>query len=484
MQVSIIFASCQGMGQPAKSSDGLQKALSTLQQDKDLKYASISFYAMDMETGVKVAGLNENMSQSPASTQKIILTATALDVLGSGFQYKTKIEYDSTIKDGVLYGNVYITGGGDPTLGSHFFKSYYGDFISIWAEKLLNAGIREIKGAVIGDDGIYDQNIIPRKRAWEDIANYYGVGGCGLSVFDNSYTIVFGSGPNDGDPTWIKSIRPEIPGLQLANSVKASNDRGDNAFIFGTPYTYDRFIYGTIPKGKDSFEVDGAIPDPALYTAYLLNEKLSNSGIKIHHKPTTSRLLKIEKSWNPGTKKTIHTTSSPSLQEIVRVTNMVSFNSYPEHFLVHLGAKLKGEANSDAGLEAIKTYWGSKGMDTRGFFPFDGCGLTKYNQIAPTHLVFILNYMKKNSKYFDAFYESLPIAGKSGTLSRVCKGTVAEDKIHAKSGSIGKVRAYSGYASTLTGKEIAFSIILSNYDCSDSEARKKLETIMVAIVND
>jgi len=90
--------------------------------------------------------------------------------------------------------------------------------------------------------------------------------------------------------------------------------------------------------------------------------------------------------------------------------------------------------------------------------------------------------MKNQSTNYEAFFNSLPIAGKTGTLASVCKDTDAEGKINAKSGSIRHVRAYAGYATSDSGREIAFAMLLNNFDCSSYKARQKLETLMLALV--
>ena len=91
----------------------------------------------------------------------------------------------------------------------------------------------------------------------------------------------------------------------------------------------------------------------------------------------------------------------------------------------------------------------------------------------------ILIYMKTKSKYFDSFFNSLPVAGKSGSMKNIGKNTSADDNIHAKTGYITRVRSYSGYAKTLSGKDIAFAIIVNNFNCNPLEMKKKIEKIMV-----
>jgi len=194
---------------------------------------------------------------------------------------------------------------------------------------------------------------------------------------------------------------------------------------------------------------------------------------------TTVRRLSLKRKYQHTKRKDIYTTFSPELSEIIHTTNKISYNLYPEHFVNHIGKELLGTNDSESGTKAIEQFWAGKGMDTEGMFIYDGSGLTRYNFITPRQLTFLLKYMKNKGKYYKTFNESLPVAGKSGTLRRLCKGTNAQGNVRAKSGSISKVRAYSGYVSSLSGKEMAFAIMVNNYTCKDKEMRKMLEKLMI-----
>lgn len=479
----LFFASCgNGNAQKNNANPPMLDKIVEFTKQKGMKNASVGFLLIDTKTGKEITAFNPDMSLSPASTMKLLTTATALEVLGADHRFETKIQYDGTIdKSGVLHGNIYIKGGGDPTLGSDRFESHYKSpyFLADWADKIKALGINQIDGAVIGDAQYFSTNIIPRLRAWEDIANYYGAGACGLSIFDDLFEINLKSGVSAGDTTYIQSIEPEIPGLILTNYVKASDSDADEAFIFGAPYDFEREIRGTIPKASSNFKIRGALPDPAHFAAFTLEQYLKNNGVICSKSATTVRNLILEGNYKYTQRTDIQTTYSPKLSEIIYTTNKVSFNLYPEHLLNHIAIKLLGENDSESGAEAIKKFWALKGMDIEGMFVRDGSGLTRYNFITARQLTFLLNYMKNKSKYYEAFNNSLPVAGKSGTLRNMCKKTKAEDNVRAKSGSISKVRAYSGYVTAASGEEMAFTIFVNNYTCRDAEMRDYLEKLMI-----
>lgn len=474
--------SCTGtVAQNGIKQNSLQTALQNLVNEPDMKNASFAFYAEEIKTGKSVASINPNTSLAPASTLKLVATSTSLELLGDKYRFETIVEYDGKIqKNGTLNGNVYIRGGGDPTLGSdRFYDTYYtAHFMKKWVDAIKKAGIKKINGAIIGDAQIYSENILPRTRTWEDMANYYGTGACGLTIYDNTYHITFKS-KAAGTRTRILKIEPPMPELQFTNYVTADNTSSDNAYIFGAPYSTLRSIYGTIPKYRNEFTIKGALHDPAFIAATDFYDLLTQNNIEVTEKTTTVRRLKLENNYEFKDRTSIDTTFSPQLKDIVYRTNKVSFNLYPEQLLAHIGLVQQTEGSAESGIKAVKNFWASKGMDTDGLYINDGSGLSRDNSISPKHLVFILSYMKQKGRYFDAFYQSLPIAGTDGTLKYMCRGTVAQNNVRAKSGSINKVRAYSGYVTSKNGKEIAFAMLSNNYNCSSSQMRDRLEKLMI-----
>ncbi len=464
----------------------LNLALKKLKNDKDLKNASFGFLAIDTKSGETVAEYNPDLSLMPASTQKVITTATALEVIGKKFQFKTQLQYSGYIDTigRILHGDIYIKGGADPTLGSKYFdrnKSYF--FIKKWISSLKIHKVDSIDGRIIADASIYGSEITPPKWLWEDVGNYYGTGANGLTVFDNLYEIHFSSPQVTGALTTITRVDPEIPELMIYNEVCSSDISADEAYVFGSPYAYTHIIRGTIPKSKTDFIIKGAIPDPAYFLAWTFQEALKDSGIGVKGRATTDRLLRNDGDTICMTRKEIHTYYSPQLTEIINVTNRLSINLFAEHLFNQIAYKLKNNGSNGVAIKSVTEFWKSKGMDTDGFYIFDGSGLSRSDAVSPRHMVFVLNYMLNKSKNFAEFFESLPVAGKSGTLKYVGNNTSAEGVVHAKSGSIDRVRAFTGYVTTKSGRMLAFSMNIANYNCTDGELRNKLESLMIAMAD-
>ena len=469
------------IGVNAQTAKSVRLAIQKMAADDNLKNASISFYAIDLDSNKVIAGLGSNKSLVPASTMKLVTTATALELLGSGKRFSTYIKYSGEIDSNcVLNGNIYIVGGGDPCLGSERFSKHYGNFINKWANEIIKLGIDSINGRVIGDATIFNEQMIPATWIWGDLGNYYGAGPCGLSIYENKCSIEFNSFKR-GDSTNITCIYPYIPNLKFDNGVKSMITKKDLSYIFGAPYQENRIIKGGIPINNEKFMVRGSIPDPSYLAAFELDMELRQLGIKLLNSSTTVRKLKNKNGSRKKLKKRlITTTRSPKLISIINSTNLYSVNLYAEHLMNQIGVFKYRSGDTGSGTQATTLFWKDNKLDIEGFYVNDGSGLSRFNAITAKQLVGILKHMNK-SKNKQLFINSLPVAGKSGTLRNVGKGTVASGRVKAKSGYMTRVRSYAGYVTTKNKRNIAFALIVNNFNCTPFQMKKKMEKIMIKL---
>lgn len=467
--IFILLANCLY----AQHDHKLQHYLNKLEKDPDLKNASITFLAVHLSNGKVIASLNEEKSLIPASVTKVFSTATALSILGKDKTFKTLLEYDGSIdSNGVLYGNIYIKGGGDPTLGSPLFnKDNPLQFIQNWVNVIKNKyGIKEIKGTVIADVSIFDNNI-PGGWAWGDIGNYYGAGTHALSIYDNTYELEFDT-RNPQNPI-LKNIYPKLPEYVLINELETSIKQNDNSIIYGYPDTDERWIKGSIPAGKTAFKVKGATSSPDKLVVWLMKEELKKQKVLFAN---DTFIVKDNKE-----RKLLHEQNSPLLIDIINHTNMKSINSYAECLINQIALTKYAQGSTSTGLDVMYEYFKKNEINTDGLHLTDGSGLSRSNAIAAVHLVQVLKLMYNDKANFEMFKKSLPVAGKSGSIANICKGTSAEGRVFAKSGYMTRVRSYAGYVSTLKGEEIAFAVIVNNYNCSPAEMKAKLEKLFIAL---
>lgn len=455
-----------------------------LLQSPYMRGASFSLIVRDVQEGKTVYSYDTDRLQSPASVLKTVATATALEILGEDYRYPTTLEYDGTLKDGTLQGNLYIKGSGDPSLGSSHFAPEQNKFLVTWIAALQKAGIRHITGSVISDESIFDTEGASIKWLREDMGNYYAPGSYGLSVFDNMYKLSLQTGVAGTRPI-LKGTEPDIPFIRFKNYLKAAPVSSDSAYIIGAPLDDVRYLYGVLPANREAYVLKGDIPDPALYLARYLTTQLQQKGIRVDGAPSCYRIEAEENRWKKGERQEIVTTYSPTLREIASVCNHVSHNLYADALLKTVGLQYKPRRNEvvssfGRGVRVVKEYWEKKGLNVFPLRMNDGSGLAPADKVSAGFMGELLVYMATESAVSDAFIASLPQAGVEGSVRNFLKASKLQGKARLKSGGITGVRSYAGYI-TKDGKTYAVAVFSNNYSCPMSQMTKLLEQLLLQL---
>ena len=457
--------------------NAVQNYLSSIPNQPGIGQAAFTCYVVDLGNNQVVAAQHENMRIPPASTMKLVTTAAALEILGPNYKFKTKLAYSGKInlKTKTLEGDLYIIGGGDPTLGSKYFTEdgEEGDFLLAWADSIKKLGINHINGRVVADGSAYAYQGSPSGWVWGDMGNYYGAGPNGLTIYDNMLKLYFDT-KGIGSNAKLTCTVPYLPGFYLGGSVIAAKSSRDNAYVFGAPYGLDWFITGSIPYKRKDFMVKAANPDPELTFTHEFNQALQAKGITIKYFPETERNLLKDSAYVHPKLKTIFTHESPTLLSIINLTNLYSINLFAEHLLCEIATKRKGIGSTHDGALIAKAYFASK-FDCSGLIMTDGSGLSRSNAMSAHFLVNLLKHMK-NSKQFN---NSLAIAGKKGTMSSIGRRTAASGRVIGKSGTMSKIKAYAGYVNSSSGKKLAYAMIMNNYETPTSKVKSYFEKLMV-----
>ena len=171
---------------------------------------------------------------------------------------------------------------------------------------------------------------------------------------------------------------------------------------------------------------------------------------------------------------------SPVYHEVT-ITNLNSVNWRANRMLQKIGEYKYKKRDFFYGSKAVMEFWQSKGIDMQGLYICDGSGKSRNNIISPKQLADIL-FKITTSTIFPIFYNSLPLAGISGTMHKWLKGTIGEGRLRAKTGSLAGVRSYTGYVRSLHGKNLIFAIIVNNYTCPTKNLKQRLEKTMLKMV--
>jgi len=444
--------------------------LQRLIQDPGLKHGQVGFVATNLDNGRVIVEHHNYRALIPASIQKVVTTATVLKQHGPSYQFHTTLAHSGSITAGTLQGDLYIIADGDPTLNSRYFS---GDehFQKIKAA-LEEAGIKKIEGRLVLDLSIYDEHTTPDAWSWEDMGNYFGATPTGLMWNDNMIEVHLRSG-QVGTDVVLAQPWPEYRPFSLEIDIQAAQGDKDDAWFFSAPKSDMIYGKGTIPAHKQDFVVKISNPDPVLtFGQDLVRElKLGEPEIYISHSD-----LDVE------TKTLLDIYSAP-LETIAKVTNHQSVNLYAEALNI-LNDTHTHQKSVEGGVYAAMAQLKQWKVNTSGVRMLDGSGISPMNRMTPQTMVELLGAIYRDDVY-PAFYNSLPIGGESGTVKWYFQSGKAKGNLRAKSGTMSGVRNYAGYVKNKYDENVAFCIMLSDYDESRrAEIMKKVERLIEAVIED
>ncbi len=444
-------------------SQKLQKAFQQFESDSQLRHAISSLYVIDAKTGDVVFDKNAQVGLAPASTQKIITSVTAFELLGSGYGYKTFLYTDGQIKNDTLKGNFIIKSSGDPTFGSWRYAVTRMEIILAAISKMISEkSIKFIDGDFIIDDRAFDTQSIPSGWIWQDIGNYYGAGINGMSWNENQYDLYLEPGKKVGDPVSIVKTVPELDVYSLVNEIKTGErGSGDNAYIYIAPYTVNGFLRGTIPFGERNFKISGSFPYPAGQLLKDIEKELSKSGIGISGEFITGLNFLVNRKELMYKNTPFNFFISPSLDSIIYWFNKKSINLYGEALVKTFAWEKTGFGSTDTGVAIVKKFWQEKGLDEEELNIYDGSGLSPLNRVTTHAQVQILKYAKTKD-WFPSFYDALP----------------EYNGMKMKSGTISDVKGFCGYHTAKDGKEYVFSFLVNNYSGRASQLVSKMYKVL------
>jgi D-alanyl-D-alanine carboxypeptidase/D-alanyl-D-alanine-endopeptidase (penicillin-binding protein 4) len=421
----------------------LQSNWKELSQLNGMRQAQMGIAIINLTTGQTLWQSNGEKCFIPASAQKLLIAATALSTPGIAPNFLTRLGYTGKLNGDILEGDLVVIGNGDPTLGMDWAGTDRA--LEQWAQQVFGLGIRQISGNVIAYAGNWSSDENGKQWLYEDVGNYYGAGPSGLCWKENCYELTLTSS-SPGSLCQVLWTFPAIPGLVHHSSVMAKGTQ-DQAYILGGFEQWDRKVVGTLPAHKGQYVIKGAVPDPALLIAQQLAEILQKKGIKLIGKPMR------QYGANPSFVKDIDTVYSPSLKKICRRMLWESQNLFAENLLLHVS---KSQNNVSGGLQAIKQWAKTVGIDTFQLRLADASGLSPLNAISPVALALAARAWYKLDKT-EGLREQVPGA-------------------YTKSGYINGVRSYAGVKGNY-----AFAVMVNFFQVSPSEMRKQIEKIILTI---
>lgn len=450
----------------------LRQDLTRLFSHPTLEHSILGVLVRSLDRDEDLYSLNPRTLLDPASAAKIVTLAAAVDRLGWSYQYETQLLSSAPIDRGVLRGNLFARGTGDPTINAPDSDEA---LFSMWAAELRATGIRKIDGQIVGDDnaltecGAIDAFAgVGPGWAWDDLALSFATSSGALQHRENVTTVVIEPGPRIGSRATVHL--DSSSGLELVNRVLTSNE--DTEFIVTIrrlPGQSRLVINGSIPTSSSAVSRLVSVNNPTIFFVKALRQALIHNGISV-----TGNAVDIDDLppqtllASQHTPRVLAVHRSKPLSEIAVDMMKRSQNLYAESIFRTLSLEAS-EKPALGSLAIIANLLKSWGLENDQFHIADGSGLSPYTLLTAEVLVTVLDRMHSNPINQMNFEQTLPLAGHDGTLTTRMRGTPAEGNARAKTGTKTHARALAGYVWTQDGEQLAFAILANNFQVPAKE---------------
>ncbi|MGH9741156.1 MAG: D-alanyl-D-alanine carboxypeptidase/D-alanyl-D-alanine endopeptidase [Candidatus Acidiferrum sp.] len=424
----------------------------------------------------------------PASNMKLFTTALALAKLGPDYTFHTTLETRGSISPiGVLSGDLFLVGRGDPNLSNRKFpfdlkEEFAGPpekALAELADAVVARGVKEISGDVVGDDSYFPRERYPDGWEIDDMVWEYGAAISAIVVDDNTVALTLTPGEKPGDPVQA-AIVPTTPDFTIENDVATSaTDVKSDLTLTREPGATLVVVRGTLPAKSAPRKLVLAVEEPARHAASVLANLLAERGVKIDGK---IRTVHVSDS-NATPRNILAEHLSVPLADSVKLINKISQNLHAEVLLRTVARQNGPWATPEDLLKTPQDFYAAAGIAPDDVIQTDGSGLSRHDLVTPRAVVALLKYAQGQT-WFAPYYASLPIAGVDGSLQDRMKGTVAAGRIHAKTGSVAHVRTLSGFAELPDGRRLIFSFLSNNQGGVDHEAADALNGLCAAMIEE
>jgi len=427
--------------------DGLGTALGRILDARALKGGITGAIVCRADSGRVVFQKNADVRLIPASNRKLFTAAAALEGLGPRFAMTTRLSALAPPDGaGVIHGDVYLRGGGDGLLSA-------GDLDAL-AQTLAARGVKRVEGNVVGDGTLFTDGPYGFGWEWDDLSDEEFPQISALEADEGDLGVHVAAGRAIGDPV-VATLDPPTAYLPVVVSARTGTKDAVNDCVVTRPWDKNFFVVsGTLPLGQ-TLAASVPVQDPPRLAATLLASALARHGVALTGRAATGRTPLA------ATVTLAAHTTAPLSAYLARMTKP-SDNLLAESLVRLLGASQGAGGSYQAGHAVEIPIFRRLGVDTGAITLVDGCGVGRRNYVTARAVAQLLCGMRKQADWH-IYYDALPIAGVDGTLKGRMKGTRAANNVHAKTGTLGAVRALSGYVTGRDGHLYVFSLLMNNF---------------------
>lgn len=460
LAVVLTFTGVSAAAQSKPNTSGVERAVQKVLNADELKKSKVGIYAIDVETNDVVYAMNEDGTFNPASNMKIFTGALALEQLGPGHVFTTRVA--GNVKGDAIDGPIYLIGGGDPLL-------MWEDLLKL-ASELRALGVAKVTGGIIVDDTAFASGFTPPgfDQKKEDASFRAPIGAASLNY--NAQTVVVRPGAPGQDAV----VYPLPPNDYTRINTSVTTSSGTRAALTASATADGEFtkfsVRGKIGENAKPEYVRKRIDNPSLFTGSAFKVALRSVGIEVGDDLKTGKASGV---------RTLVEHTSPPVAYIVFLMNKWSNNFIAEMLFQHISAS-GGPSDVKKSPAVMEAFVRDMGIPTKGFKSFNGSGLYKGNLLTPRQVVELLDRMVDRPVYPE-FSASLPIAGTDGTLSGRLGKAVTRGTLRGKTGSLNEVTALAGYLTTKSGRTLAYAILINDPPVPAWQLRRMQDEVAEAL---
>ncbi|MDB4957575.1 MAG: D-alanyl-D-alaninecarboxypeptidase/D-alanyl-D-al anine-endopeptidase [Myxococcales bacterium] len=417
-----------------------------------LAKAKIGVVVTDLATGTELYAHDADQGMNLASTTKLLTTVAALATLGSGFRWRTAVYVDDLDEaTGVVKGNVYVHGHGDPTLSAENLHEL--------AVEVAAHGVRKVQGQLVVDATYFDGDVEPPHYAEQKQESAgFRAPVAGFGVARSAVTVVVTAEPGGAAKVTLQPVAGDY--VKLAKAQVGTIASGRTRIRVDAKSKKDHLeleVSGEIRAIDGSYEVRKRIDEPARFAAEVFRKALAESGVKI-----AKRGIGIAPV--PALAKLVAAHDSAPLALVVREMNKLSDNYVAEVVLKTLGAETRlatAPATWADGVAAVRAYLAKIGIAAGTYRADNGSGLFGATEVSAHQVMTLLRAAHADYRVGPDLVASLPTGGVDGTLAKRWQGHPARGRVRAKTGTLDKVITLAGFVGVDSGHPLGFAIFVN-----------------------
>ena len=408
----------------------------------------------------------------PASTMKLYTAAMAFEAYGPAHQFRTEILRDADLTaDGTVEGNLYLRGAGDPSLSPRYSRWHDGlRPMEAIADLVWGAGVRRVRGDVIGDASAFDDRRVPEGWRRRYLQASYASRVSALSVNENIALITVTA---IGGRAAVEFSDP-LYGVPINSTVTVRNNSRGAYIRVWQDTTVDAFrVHGWVGAQSRPRTYQVVVEQPERFAAASFRAALERRGIVVDGD--------VRAATAPRTAQRVTAWASPPLAQLVVTMNGESNNHFAE-LIFRNAARSGGDIGSAHGAnETLRSFLADRvGASRESVFAADGSGLSTLDRVTPRSMVQLLGYAH-DASWSEVFKATLPVAGRTETLRTRMRRTAAVDVLRGKTGTTNEVSSLGGYVTTRAGELLAFAFIYNGRELW--RAREAIDAMSVTLAS-